>query len=214
MKQIAGIWVPDWEEHLRPFLEDQTHWVNGRGTYQREKLQRALSYVTDKRRAIDVGAHVGLWSMQLTELFESVIAFEPLEVHCDCFKRNVDMSKATLLPCALGTETGGVSMRTTTASSGDSWVSGPGDLPLRRLDDLGFDALPLDFLKVDCEGYELFVLQGAEQMLRRYRPVVIVEQKPGKAERYGLGETDAVTWLEGLGATLRERISGDYILSW
>ena len=214
MKQVAGIWLPDGEAHLVPFLEDQEKWVGGRGSYQHHKLTAALQYVTGQRRAIDVGAHVGLWSMQMVELFDSVIAFEPLDAHCDCFKRNVDMRVATLLPCALGDRNDSVALQSVGDSSGDSWISGPGDLPMRRFDDLGFDAMPIDFMKVDCEGYELFVLRGAEQTLLRHKPVVVVEQKPGRAERFGLGETDALRFLESLGASMRETLSGDYVLSW
>ena len=214
MKQVAGVWLPAWEAHLVPFLEDRRSWVDGRGTYQRHKLLRALPYARARRRAVDIGAHVGLWSMQLTYLFDSVLAFEPLAVHRCCYLRNVDMTRATLLPCALGAEPGGVSLRTTAQSSGDSWINGTGSVPLRRYDDLGFDGQPVDLVKVDCEGYELFALRGAEGMLTRDRPVVIVEQKPGKAQKFGLGETEAVSWLEALGARLRDKISGDYILSW
>ena len=39
-------------------------------------------------------------------------------------------------------------------------------------------------------------------------------QKPGKARKFGLGDTEAVDFLIGLGATLRDEIGGDYILSW
>ena len=214
MKQVAGVWLPAWEAHLVPFLEDRRSWVDGRGTYQRHKLLRALRHVRERRRAVDIGGHVGLWSMQLTELFESVLAFEPLAVHRRCFLRNVDMSRATLFPCALGAEEGGVSLRTSAQSSGDSWIKGEGSVPLRRFDDLGLDDQPIDLVKVDCEGYELFALRGAERMLTRDRPVVIVEQKPGKAQKFGRGETEAVSWLESLGAGLRDSVSGDFILSW
>ena len=214
MKQVAGVWLPDWEAHLVPFLEDRRHWVEGRGSYQLRKLTRAMGFARQRRRAIDVGAHVGLWSMQLVRLFESVVAFEPLRAHRDCFERNVDLERATVIPCALGAQRGAVRFRTGTGSSGDTWVVGPGMVPMRRLDEIGLDGHAVDFLKVDCEGYELFVLRGAERLLRRYKPVVVVEQKPGKARKFGLDDTEAVDFLTGLGATLRDEIGGDYILSW
>jgi hypothetical protein len=72
---------------------------------------------------------------------------------------------------------------------------------------------PCDFLKIDTEGYEEFVLMGAERLLE-YKPCVIVEQKPKKAQKYGLQETGAVKMLRKLGAVQRKVITGDYIMSW
>ena len=214
MKQIAGVWLPAGEEHLVPFLEDRSKWLDGTGTYQRHKLERALNWVTGWRTAVDVGAHVGLWSMQLVERFALVEAFEPLAAHRDCFIKNLPMEQVVLHACAVGAEPGSVKLRSAAASSGDSWIDGAGPIPLRRLDDVLAEVDNVDFIKLDCEGYELFALQGGEALLRRCRPCVIVEQKPGRAQKYGLPETAAVDYLIALGATLRDQLSGDYILSW
>jgi hypothetical protein len=79
-----------------------------------------------------------------------------------------------------------------------------------------FNIQHIDFIKVDCEGYELFVLRGAIETLKRDKPCVIVEQKPetGMADRYGIGVTDGVEFLKSMGAVVRNTISGDYIMSW
>ena len=76
-----------------------------------------------------------------------------------------------------------------------------------------FDLQDVDFIKLDCEGYELFALRGAEETLKRCRPCVIVEQKPNRAQRFGLPQTGAVDYLQSLGAKLRAKMAGDYILS-
>jgi FkbM family methyltransferase len=117
-----------------------------------------------------------------------------------------------LHPCALGEMESMVSIYTAPTSSGDSWVDGVGDIPMKRLDDFGLQ--DVDFIKLDCEGFELFALRGGEEMLKRCRPCVIVEQKPGRAQKFGLRETEAVDYLRGLGAHLRTVISGDYVVSW
>jgi hypothetical protein len=106
-----------------------------------------------------------------------------------------------------------VSIHTSHTSSGDSWVDGEGDIEMRTLDSFAWE-YPIDFIKLDCEGYELFALRGGEQLLKRWRPCVLVEQKPGRAQKFGLPETGAVDYLIGIGATLRFEKSGDYCLSW
>ena len=221
MFQCEGIYLPDGERHLVGQLRDKRRnpTIDGKGSYQARKLERALKRVRDWRTALDVGAHVGLWSMQLVKRFRLVEAFEPLAAHRACFLRNVPMEKVILHACALGEAEGCVAMRTAPGSSGDSRVAGSPDgpggaIPLRRLDAIMEGVDDVDFLKLDCEGYELFVLRGGEELLRRCRPVVVVEQKPGKAQAFGLGERAAVAYLQGLGAELRDEIAGDYVLSW
>jgi hypothetical protein len=105
-----------------------------------------------------------------------------------------------------------VNIRTAPTSSGDSWVDGAGEIPMRRLDD--FDLVDVDFIKVDVEGGELGVLKGSERTLKRWHPVCIIEQKPGHAQRFGLGERDAIPYMQSLGAKLRGELSGDFIFSW
>ena len=204
---MNGIWLPDHEEHLTHYAKSGPY---GKWTYQSHKLLAALKYIKGCREAVDVGGHCGLWSKELIKVFDHVQAFEPMATHRECFVMNVP-KRYTLHECALGDKEGMVSMHSEKGSSGDTWVKGDGDIPLRRLDD--FNLSP-DFIKLDCEGYEYFALKGGEAMLLRCKPVVIVEQKPGKAQKFGIDEIEAVKYLQSLGAVLREEIVGDFILSW
>lgn len=209
----TGWWFPDHERHMIDWMVQRNEPVDGRLTYQYHKLVAALKHVREWRVAIDVGGHVGLWSAHLARKFGAVVAFEPLEVHRECFARNVLHPNVTLYPQALGEETGTVHLEVPRGSTGGTHVAATGEAAeLRRLDDYGVQNV--DFIKLDCEGYELHVLRGAEQTLKRWKPAVIVEQKPGRAESFGLGRTDAVAYLQSLGAKLHREIGGDFIMSW
>lgn len=212
MKQHQGVWLPDGETHLTDWMTKAGEIVDGRGTYQIKKLRAALAHVKQFRTALDVGAHCGLWSMQLVKRFEIVHAFEPVAEHRLCFAANLDGNFAELHPCALGEKDGMISIHTADTSSGDSWVDGAGDIPMKRLDD--FELQDVDFIKIDTEGHELFVLRGGEETIRRCKPCLIVEQKPGHGKHFGIGDTDAIPLLQSWGAKVREVLSGDYILSW
>lgn len=215
MKHFGGWYFPDRETHLIDWLKKAGTEVDGKLQYQGKKLDAALAHVKQFRTAIDIGAHVGLWSFYLQKRFETVVAFEPVEEHRLCFARNVPRERVLMFPVAVGETSGKVAIHTAQSSSGDSWVSGDGDIDMVALDKVALlETEQVDFLKADCEGYELFALRGAEQLLRRCRPVVIVEQKPGRAQKFGLPETGAVDFLRDLGAKLRAEISGDFILSW
>jgi FkbM family methyltransferase len=203
LKNIRGIWLPDHEEHLLMFA---THdgW-----SYQKHKLDAAVQLCKSKGLAIDIGGHCGLWSKHLVNIFDDVVAFEPVSAHRECYVKNVKGDNYTLHPVALGKEEGSVQIHTTEGSSGDSWVKGSGDIPMKLLD--SFNLTP-DFIKIDTEGFEYNILLGGEQTVRAHKPVIIVEQKPDKGSNFGLKDTAAVELLKSWGYEVKSSISGDYIM--
>lgn len=203
MKQVGGVWLPSGEVHLL----DKTP-----GDYQGSKRNEAMRWVREWRTAVDVGAHCGLWSMHLVHRFRELHAFEPVLAHRKCFEKNVTQPNAFLYGCALGDDQARVNLEVDPQCTAHGVISGRGDTPLHRLDD--FDLQCVDFLKVDCVGYELEVLRGARKTLAECRPCVCVEQKPGYPQRYALPQRGAVDFLIELGARLRAEMSGVYVLSW
>jgi FkbM family methyltransferase len=220
---------PDGEEHLQDWMTKVNRRVKGRLTYQHHKYEAAIRFCRGRRVAVDVGAHIGLWSWTLAGDFGALVAFEPVAAHRAAWRENMaGLKNARLEPVALGARPGQVRITPRTpGSSGDTGVdpvaersslrASVGDkgelVECRTLD--SFELPIVDFLKIDCEGFEVFVVEGARDTITRCRPCVIVEQKPetGMVERYGVGERDAVDALVGMGATLRRVIQGDYILS-
>lgn len=216
MKEFGGWHFPDDELHMIEWLRAHNDMDGGRFRYQGSKQRAVFKLCAPERRRtmVDVGAHVGLWAWYFAQVFGVVHAFEPVESHRQCFRHNVVASNVILHPCALGAVRQHVTMHVTPTSSGGTWVDkmGDGDVPMTLLDD--YDLVDVDLIKIDCEGGELPVLQGARQTLQRYKPVVIVEQKPGMAQKFGLSEQGAVEYLRSLGAEVRAAMSGDFLMSW
>lgn len=231
LKQVCKVWLPDEEQEISKFLLAQQS-KDGTGLYQYHKLTAALKYVKQFRVAVDIGAHCGLWSMQLRKRFLMVHAFEPVMEHRQCWDANmpggdvymVDVAAGERLPecvgsgaalygVALGHKDGTVRLKKGIKSTGDTQISPDGEYvsEMRTLD--SFNLRDVDFVKIDAEGYELFILMGGEKLVDTYKPPMIVEQKPGKGKFYGLGDTDAVEWLEKKGYKVREVIAGDYIVA-
>jgi FkbM family methyltransferase len=220
MQHQLGWHFPDGEQHLPEWMARVNQKRGGVLQYQLAKYNAALKFVPRRRLAVDVGAHIGQWSKNMAADFTAVHAFEPVPDYAACWRANIkDAPNATLHGVALGAQSDVVCLRCgTPGSHGDTFVAPKDqanvafDVTLATLD--SFELGQVDFVKVDCEGYEMFVLKGGQNTIRRDRPCIIVEQKPGKAATYGLGETDAVALLKSWGAKVRAVLSGDYILSW
>ena len=213
MKQSHGWYWPDHEKHLITWIGTAYPPVklNGRVSYQGKKQVAAMLHCTKFQNAVDIGAHIGLWSFNLAAKFDRVFAFEPVAAHRECFAKNVEADNVELFPVALGATEGTVSIDTTVGSSGDSKIGkGKGDIPLRTLD--SFNLPNVDFMKMDCEGFEENVILGAGETIRKWKPVIIVEQKREMASRFGLQPLGAVKLLQKMGYTLAQEISGDYIM--
>lgn len=222
MFQHKGVWLPDGDTHFVDHL-DKGPVIDGVGTYQLSKLEAAVdAYCTKTRVAIDIGAHVGLWSRILAIKFQTILAFEPVPAHTECFIKNL-VRKGTcrvhLFPVALGNEDGVRHILTTADNSGNAHLnpngSGGIQVKMRRLDDYVLDHHQgIDFIKVDVEGAELDVVKGAKETIRRYKPVMVVEQKKGHGQRYGVPDTAAVDLLKTWGAQVMWMKNGDYCLKW
>lgn len=221
MKRELGWYFPDGEQHLPLWMKGAKQYRGGVLQYQFGKYEAALQFVKQRRLAVDVGGHIGQWSRNMAMDFARVQAFEPVPTYAECWRKNLeDYDNAALTEAALGAECGRVSLRCgTEGSHGDTFVAKGDepdlvarDVPLLTIDSTSLEGV--DFIKIDCEGFELNVIRGGEKLIRRDRPCVIVEQKPGMAKKFGFGETEAVALLRNWGAKLRVELAGDYILSW
>lgn len=213
MRFIADWWFPSGERHIPAWMLKPKNnlKINGRLSYQGEKQIKSVSLCKRKGLALDVGGHVGLWSYNLSHAFDKVIAFEPVVDHQHCFARNMrGRENVELKPVALGKEPGKIAIFSEECNSGYSYVSGPGDIPMITLDSL--DLKDVDFLKIDCEGYEENVIRGGLETIKASKPVIIVEQKRDMAEQLGLPTMGAVDLLKTLGYKVVEELAGDFIM--
>lgn len=213
MKQIRGIWFPDGDTHFAAQLAINPL-VGGKGTYQFAKYQAALKHVRGRAHAVDVGAHVGLWSRVMAMDFAKVTAFEPLPEHRECFVRNLEgADNVNLHPMALTDRHERLAIHMPADNTGHAHVREDGEsVQAVPLDSQKFDGI--DLLKIDVEGFEFQVVTGGEMTIRTHRPVVVIEQKPDNAERYGRGRWDAVHLLKSWGMKEAAVIKGDHIMTW
>ncbi len=179
---------------------------DGRPQWEHDLKIACQPHFQGRRRALDIGAHVGFWSDWLAPQFAHVDAFEPHPLMQRCFAANVRQANVTLHPVGLADAAMQVAMLLDPFNSGMSHVdlSQPGSIPLARVDDFKFD--DIDFIKLDTEGFETRVLSGARETLLRCRPLVLLEEIGAYQERYGDAPESAGAFLLSLGARVVARL--------
>jgi FkbM family methyltransferase len=131
--------------------------------------------------AVDVGANIGYYLLLLAQAVGpdgTVSCFEPDPENLLELERNVQLNGFTNIrihPAAVGAEDTTVKLR----GGINSAITPEGEIeaPLVRLDLTA--ARPIDFMKIDVEGYEGHVLAGARRILDEDRPNLFLEIHPG-----------------------------------
>jgi len=155
--------------------------AQGRLDVARESLLQYRQYIPEGGVVVDVGACLGDMTATFSEFvgpFGLVRAFEPnLEV-ADCLVYNLQaLTNVLVFPFALGATKGQANIIVDHNNIGASYLHGinNGTVEVLPLDDIAMGWHQLDFMKIDAEGWEPWVLAGAKETLKRLRPVLLVE---------------------------------------
>jgi FkbM family methyltransferase len=173
--------------------------VIGRKTLSRRlieigELDAARAYTRRGGCAIDVGANIGLFTVPLAcavGAHGTVIAVEPLTDNVAQLQANIERNQINNVR---------VISAAAAASDGTAPFNVAGDpafgslatlvhyrqldtviVPTRTLDSIWTDAGEPDvqFVKIDVEGAQLDVIAGADELLNKCSPVLLVEADPG-----------------------------------
>lgn len=215
MREHYGWYFPEFETHFPKMLKKSVD----KGLppeYQVGVRRRSIELCSSRGTALDIGANVGLWSRDLVKHFGKVIAFEPVAVFRECLSKNVSGTNFEISSLALGDQDTQGTMIITEGNSGHSHLDpnsmGQGNIQVVKLDNLQIP--DVDYIKVDCEGFEYRVLQGAEQTIKRCRPIMVIEQKPHDAYSKEYGQFAAVALLQSWGMHKLDQIRDDWIMGW
>jgi len=138
--------------------------------YQEPIYEVAMQYVTNRSLAIDLGAHVGIFTTRMERDFDEVYSFEPAADNFRCLAQNT--RKAHLFNCCVWSTEAKLAMKYENHhNSGANEVCGEGSYPALPLD--VFNLRP-GLIKLDIQGSECHALAGAIGTLLA-KPVLIVE---------------------------------------
>ncbi len=182
--------------------------------YQKGNLNEALKYVKNFNLAVDAGANYGLMSYSLNEKFNQTHAFEVDPSVRECFKENVkkfNLNRVVVHDCGLSDKEETVSLIYNKNTFGTSVNKNQsGECLCKTIDSFNFETL--DFIKMDCEGYEPFILRGAEATIKKFKPVILMEDKNLSRKYYGTEGNLAVDLLRSWGYTIQVGWSKECIM--
>jgi FkbM family methyltransferase len=152
---------------------------------------------------VDVGANVGALTVQASSLVGSTGQVISIEAHPRTFRylmgnlRLNRCSNVTALNVAAGAAPGTVTFSDLKQDDVNRVADGGVTVPVDTLD-RQLSGIDVSLLKIDVEGYEKFVLEGATETLRATSCVFFEAWDPQFAQ-YGYGTVDVVRLLTAAG---------------
>jgi len=148
-----------------------------------EVIPYAISkYLGENENFIDVGANFGLWSLYASLIIKNgkVFSYEPVSINYKRLLENIRLNnikniktfklgisnKEEELEIFIPEDLGSSSIVSIYSKKTEK-------IKLKSLDNLDFENIKL--IKIDVEGFELKVLEGAKQILKLQRPIIIIE---------------------------------------
>ena len=177
------------------------------GAHTRNELAMVLSLLRPGDQVIDVGAHIGTFTVAFARAVGAsgrVLSVEPTP---DAFALLLDnlalngLGEVVRARCALVTDRCAAhrAVRAPGHTSATYYVPTDDGTPVAclRLDALAEDLAPrapLRLVKIDVEGMELSVLRSGRQLLAHHRPLLYLEVVPEQLGRYAttVDEIDAL----------------------
>lgn len=181
------------------------------GQYQKSNWQFAQTLISDWRRAIDVGSNNACNAIHYAKKFATVECFEPTPLAQDLWLNTVKDNHVT--NCNLYTVGVGEREYTTEIliherNGGHNhlahWDKNPRanaenshrnrvTVDVKTIDSYQFQ--DVDFIKVDVEGYERFVLEGALATIDRCRPTIQLEIVGSQCRKFNYAAEDMIQWI-------------------
>jgi FkbM family methyltransferase len=164
---------------------------------RREDHDFMHSFLRQDDTVLDVGANIGTLSLTASRIVGPagrVFAIEPHPRTFASLTHNIAINARTTISAinvAIGSRSGtlrlsdlvGDDSQNAVLSSDESQGQGI-EVQVRRLDELPIGTNPIALLKLDVEGYEMYVLEGAANTLRRTR-CIYLEACEGLFSRFG-----------------------------
>ena len=186
--------LPDYDTHFKDIAN-----------YQQRQWTAGVDATPNRGVAVDVGAHVGSFTVRYAEIFDTVIAIEP--INTEYLRENTQhLNNVVVQPVGVSNSRTTLYAHNPVPENSGAWElhaqpQYAHDQPVEvvTLDDL--DLTECDLIKVDCQGHELAIVQGATRTIQQHRPTLQLEKPNTELQRllhsmdYKLIEKAGKDWI-------------------
>ena len=190
------------------------------GEYSEIELQLLLNFIKKGDIVLDVGSNIGSFTIPFSKKVGNtgkVLAFEPQPEVFKLLKKNIQLNHSTNIQSfqiGLGNNNetvklkkikynevgnfGGVSLKNIQKNS-KAFLSDNDffKVNIYKLDEINI-IKKCHFIKIDVEGMEVEVLEGAKKIISKHRPILFLENDfstPNKLNRYLLDNDYDIFWV-------------------
>jgi FkbM family methyltransferase len=212
MKKINKWWIPDFENSGKVISRIENEiWTC------RDPLEKCFGYSKNFGTAIDVGAWIGDSTELISNRFQKVYAFEPSPEVYKCLVKNLTEKKITNVShfnVGLSDHKGTVpfSFPKSTLSAWIDTVNKESNLYVECNTLDSFNFTNVDFIKIDVDSHEGYVLLGSKKFFETNNPLIMIEYKEKSRNRQSADMPNPLIMLANMGYKLVEKASEiDYI---
>ncbi len=160
------------------------------GEYEEAEFMAISTFIKHDCVFIDIGANFGWYTLYASSLIGkdgNVIAFEPFPENYKRLKKNIELNpkrKIIAENVAVGEKKGQLDLYYNKEEQNLGMVSknmtpnsSKKTVPMIALNDYVIDKNieKIDFIKIDIEGAEFHALKGMKTVLKKYKPVLLIE---------------------------------------
>lgn len=179
--------------------------------FEASYIQSLQPFIVPNSLVIDVGANVGFFTSFFAEWVNEnghVIAIEPDPSNCknlqDTLIQNQLMNRVEIVAAAATSYNGKASLQLDPNNPTNHKLGSEGI----SVDAITVDSLvtkynlPVSFIKIDVQGAELSVLEGASETIERFHPTLIVEIDEKSLADFDMRPIDILSFLTAQGYTM------------
>jgi FkbM family methyltransferase len=160
--------------------------------FEYEEIKFALQYLTEEHNLVlDCGANIGWFSLEIAsqKKYLKVISVEPNEMNYNILTKRIErfgIKNVTPFKLAVSNSNTKLNLKMDPKSHANSTISlAPTGITVdsRTVDDFAKEFGRIDLIKIDTQGHEVEILNGASKTLEFFHPALLIEIDNSNPER-------------------------------